>query len=64
MKTSRKISVVALLVGTVSLATTVFVKGQDSVPVNDRPFTEKWAPSEWGPNDKAGSINRITPQVV
>jgi len=64
MKTARKISVVALLVGAVSLATTVFVKGQDSVPVNDRPFTENWAPSEWGPNDKAGSVNRITPQVV
>ncbi len=35
-----------------------------SAQVNDRPLTEKWAPTEWGPDDKAGSINRINPTVV
>ncbi len=32
--------------------------------VNDAPLTENWAPSEWGPEDKAGAINRITPEMV
>ena len=32
--------------------------------VNDAPLTEKWAPTEWGADDKAGSVNRITPQSV
>ncbi len=32
--------------------------------VNDKPFTEKWAPSEWGPDDKAGAVNRTTPAMV
>jgi kynurenine formamidase len=31
---------------------------------NDKPLTEKWFPTEWGPDDKAGAINRITPAVV
>jgi len=31
---------------------------------NDKPFTEKWAPSEWGPDDKAGAVNRTTPAMV
>lgn len=26
-------------------------------PVNDAPFTEKWWPSKWGPEDSAGSAN-------
>ena len=26
-------------------------------PVSDKPFTEKWAPSKWGANDRAGSAN-------
>lgn len=64
MKTVGRTSVVAVLVGAVLLASTVFVRSQDPVPVSDKPLTEKWAPSEWGPNDKAGSINRITPPVV
>jgi kynurenine formamidase len=32
--------------------------------VNDAPLTEKWAPSEWGADDKAGAVNRTTPQIV
>ena len=32
--------------------------------VNDAPLTENWAPSEWGPDDKAGAVNRLTPELV
>ncbi len=32
--------------------------------VNDEPLTEKWAPSEWGPDDKVGAVNRTTPEMV
>jgi hypothetical protein len=32
--------------------------------VNDAPLNEKWAPTEWGPDDKVGSPNRTTPQLV
>ena len=31
---------------------------------NDAPLTEKWAPAEWGADDKVGSPNRTTPQLV
>ncbi|MEQ9643155.1 MAG: cyclase family protein [Alphaproteobacteria bacterium] len=31
---------------------------------NDEPLTEKWAPSEWGPDDMAGAVNRTTPAMV
>src|SRR5262249_41732053 len=26
-------------------------------PVSDKPFDEKWAPTKWGANDRAGSAN-------
>jgi hypothetical protein len=32
--------------------------------VNDEPLTDKWAPSEWGPNDRAGAANRRSAQSV
>jgi kynurenine formamidase len=32
--------------------------------VNDAPFSEKWAPAEWGADDKVGAPNRTTPEVV
>ncbi len=32
--------------------------------VNDEPIQQKWAPSEWGPDDKAGAVNRTTPAHV
>jgi len=32
--------------------------------VNDDPLNENWAPSEWGPDDKAGAVNRTTPEMV
>jgi len=32
--------------------------------VNDEPLDEHWAPVEWGPDDKAGAVNRTTPAMV
>jgi kynurenine formamidase len=31
---------------------------------NDEPLNDNWAPSEWGPDDKAGAVNRTTAQMV
>lgn len=35
-----------------------------TLAANDAPLTENWAPSEWGPDDKVGSVNRTTPEMV
>jgi kynurenine formamidase len=35
-----------------------------ALAVNDAPLTEGWAPSEWGPDDRVGSVNRTTPAMV
>ena len=32
--------------------------------INDAPLTEKWAPSEWGQDDRVGAPNRTTPRLV
>ncbi len=32
--------------------------------VNDEPLTDNWAPVEWGADDKAGAVNRTTPEMV
>ena len=32
--------------------------------VNDEPLRDKWAPSEWGADDKAGAVNRTTAAMV
>lgn len=32
--------------------------------VNDAPLSEKWAPTPWGPEDRAGAVNRLTPEMV
>ena len=32
--------------------------------VNDEPLTDNWAPGEWGADDKAGAVNRTTPEMV
>jgi kynurenine formamidase len=37
---------------------------QQQPAFNDKPFEQRWWPTEWGPDDKAGAINRITPAVV
>lgn len=31
---------------------------------NDEPLKEAWAPSEWGADDLAGSVNRTNPEMV
>jgi len=31
---------------------------------NDEPLDQKWAPTEWGADDKIGAPNRTTPQLV
>ena len=46
---------VALLLG---------ASGGTAVAANDEPLTDKWAPSEWGPDDKAGAANRRTEASV
>ena len=37
---------------------------QQATAVNDAPLTENWAPGEWGPDDKAGAVNRTTAAMV
>lgn len=41
-----------------------FVLSGPAMAANDEPLTENWAPSEWGPDDKAGAVNRTTPAMV
>jgi kynurenine formamidase len=50
-----KLSTIAgvTLAGFAGLVVAQALKG----PVNDAPFTEKWWPSKWGAEDKAGSAN-------
>jgi len=31
---------------------------------NDDPIKEKWAPTEWGKDDKIGAMNRMNPELV
>jgi len=40
------------------------VLASPALAANDAPLTENWAPSEWGPDDKAGSVNRTTAAMV
>jgi kynurenine formamidase len=42
-----------------SIGTTTFAQ-----EVNDEPLKDKWAPTEWGADDKAGAVNRTTPEMV
>jgi len=48
---------------TIALASLSAAAGAQ-LPVNDEPLTGKWAPSEWGPDDKVGAANRTTPELV
>ncbi len=55
------------LAGAACLLTATLTGGADAqqaAPVNDKPFQENWWPSEFGADDKAGAINRITPEYV
>lgn len=38
--------------------------GSAGYAVNDEPLRDKWAPSEWGPDDKVGAANRRTTASV
>ncbi|MEZ5650888.1 MAG: cyclase family protein [Burkholderiaceae bacterium] len=38
--------------------------GAHAADTNDEPLTQNWAPTEWGPDDKAGAVNRTTPELV
>ncbi len=50
---------------TIACAASMLVAyGPSAVAVNDEPLTDKWAPSEWGPDDKAGAANRRTTASV
>lgn len=57
MHTFKRIVIAGGVVCTLSIAAVA----QD---VNDAPFQEKWAPTEWGADDKAGAVNRTTPELV
>jgi len=35
-----------------------------ALAVNDEPLQQNWTPTERGPNDKAGAVNRTTPAIV
>jgi len=50
-----------------TIACAVLLLGAQSpsvLAVNDEPIKDKWAPSEWGAKDMAGSANRRTTQSV
>ena len=54
----------SLLQLTVAAGVTIACGAAVAQDVNDAPLNEKWAPTEWGPDDKAGAVNRTTPQIV
>ena len=60
MRTLAKIS----LLGGMALAMGYTAAFADEPPMSDKPFAEKWWPTEWGADDKAGAINRVTPDKV
>jgi kynurenine formamidase len=53
-----------LAMAVTGLLCTLGVSAGNAFAVNDEPLTQQWAPSEWGPNDTAGSVNRTTPTIV
>ena len=60
-------SLVAVAVGLTVLAgvgVSLMSAQQPTPPPNDKPLTDKWAPTEWGANDKVGAPNRTTPAMV
>lgn len=54
MRSNALLAIGALLVTQAAMA----------ADVNDEPLSQKWAPSEWGPDDKIGAPNRTTPEIV
>ncbi len=52
-------------IGAAAVAVTVAASFSGSAwAANDKPYTEKWAPTEWGKDDKVGAPNRTTPAMV
>ena len=49
---------------TVCAAMAMVAHAPTVVAVNDEPLKDKWAPSEWGPDDKVGAANRRTAASV
>jgi kynurenine formamidase len=64
----RRGQLIAAAAAAVAATAVLAVRSPDaqdpSGPTSDKPLQERWAPSEWGPNDRIGSANRITPDVV
>lgn len=61
MKRVKLAALAGAVLSALAMGTAVPVAAQ---VFNDKPLTEKWWPSEFGADDKAGAINRITPEVV
>lgn len=59
MKLLKTLKYAAAIAMTAGFAGTL--SAQDA---NDDPFKQSWAPSEWGAEDKAGAVNRTTPELV
>lgn len=55
----RSINLMTVTAFAMALSGQVLAQG-----VNDEPFTQNWAPSEWGADDMAGAVNRTTPAMV
>src|SRR5687767_2933024 len=55
----RLVQAAAIAAATAGLGTTAGAQN-----INDEPLNQKWAPSEWGADDKAGAVNRTTPEIV
>ena len=53
-----------LLTTGTALAVALSLAVTANAQVSDKPLEENWAPSEWGPDDKVGSPNRTTPDIV
>jgi kynurenine formamidase len=55
----------ARLLTTLGAAACLAVIPQDPAQAsNDQPLQEGWAPAEWGADDRVGSVNRTTPEMV
>ncbi len=52
------------LLGMTSAIGLTFAIQTSAQEVNDAPYEENWAPTEWGPDDKVGAPNRTTPEIV
>jgi kynurenine formamidase len=52
-----KLSIIATAVAALCVASGAATAQTLKGPVDDSPLTEKWAPSKWGADDKAGSAN-------